>query len=54
MEEQKTVIANCYTIKCIAEILGEVNIRGLMLHQGMPLLIPQNSHTINLTKTSSK
>ncbi|PRD30899.1 UNVERIFIED_CONTAM: Histone-lysine N-methyltransferase SETMAR [Trichonephila clavipes] len=43
LEEQKTVTANWYTIKCLPEILQEVNVRGLMLHHDSA-----SSHTVSL------
>ncbi|GFV45784.1 histone-lysine N-methyltransferase SETMAR [Trichonephila clavipes] len=43
LDEQKTVTANWYTIKCLPEILQEVNVRGLMLHHDSA-----SSHTVSL------
>ncbi|GFV77944.1 uncharacterized protein TNCV_981 [Trichonephila clavipes] len=44
VEGQKTVTANCYTTKCLPEIIQEVNVRGLMLHHDSA-----PSHTAGLT-----
>ncbi|GFW93304.1 histone-lysine N-methyltransferase SETMAR [Trichonephila clavipes] len=44
LEGQKTVTANCYTTKCLLEILQEFNVRELMLHHDNA-----SSHTAGLT-----